>query len=400
MRETFLDKKDNKNSLLKKTILYLCIERGELSIAAISDAIGASVPTATKLIGELMEEGFMIDLGKSGTSGGRRPSIYGLNPEAGYFIGVHIRNTHLSLAVTDFKGGLISFKDDIPFTMEASEAAALRIAQGIREYFTHEELDWNKVMGLGVSISGRVNPVTGYCNTYPFDESRPLSLILQEELGIHVVLENDSRAMTYGEYLGDGLKEKNMLFVNVSWGLGMGMILNGRLYYGTSGYSGEFGHFPLLDNGQMCRCGKIGCLETGASGSALVRMIGEKLSAGRASSLGRKYKADGKVNLNDIFAAIKKEDILAIETVEKVGTNLGKGLAGLINIFNPELVVIGGKVAVAAGDYLMLPIRTAIRRHVLNIANRDTSIKLGQLKKKAAPYGASLLVRSRMLGIL
>ncbi len=400
MRETFLEKKDNKNSLLKKTILYLCIERGEHSIAAISEAIGASVPTATKLIGELMEEGFMIDLGKSGTSGGRRPSIYGLNPDAGYFLGVDIRNTHASVAVTDFKGGLLTFKDDIPFQMEANEEAVHRVASSIREFIDKENLDWNRIMGLGVSIPGRVNPVTGYSNSYSFDPSRPISDILAEDLNLHVVLENDSRAMTYGEYLGGGLKEKNMLFVNVSWGLGMGMIMDGRLYYGTSGYSGEFGHFPLLDNGQMCRCGKLGCLETGASGSAMVRMIGEALSAGRVSSLAKKYKAEGRVNLNDVFAAIKSEDILAIETVEKIGTNLGKGLAGLINIFNPELVVIGGKMAVAAGDYLMLPIRTAIKRHVLNIANQDTAIKLSQLKQKAAPFGASLLVRSRMLGIL
>lgn len=400
MRETFLEKKDNKNSILKKTILYLCIENGEHSIAAISEAIGASVPTATKLIGELMDEGFMIDLGKSGTSGGRRPSIYGLNPEAGYFIGVHLRNSHASVAITNFKGGLISFQDDIPFKMEANERAVHSIADNIREYLNRTGVDWNRIMGLGISIPGRVNPATGYSNLFSFDENRTIPQILEEDLNIHVVMENDSRAMTYGEYLGGSHKEKNMLFVNVSWGLGMGLILNGKLYYGHSGYSGEFGHFPLLDNSQMCRCGKVGCLETGASGSALVRMIGEKLSAGRTSSLGAKYKADGKVNLNDIFHAIQSEDTLAIETVEKIGTNLGKGLAGLINIFNPELVVIGGKLAVAAGDYLMLPIRTAIRRHVLNIAFQDTSIKLTQLKQKAAPIGASLLVRSRMLGML
>ena len=400
MRTTFLDKKDNKNSLLKKTILHLCIEHGEHSIAAISEAIGASVPTATKLIGELMEEGFMIDMGKSGTSGGRRPSIYGLNPDAGYFIGVDIRNSHASIAITDFKGGLVKFQDGIPFKMEANEDAVHRMGAAIRDYINLQDLDWNKIMGMGLSIPGRVNPVTGYSNSYSFDEHRSIATILEEDLNIRVVLENDSRAMTYGEYMGDGLKEKNMLFVNVSWGLGMGMILNGHLYYGTSGYSGEFGHFPLLDNGQMCRCGKIGCLETGSSGSALVRMIGEKLASGRASSLAPIYKKEGHVNLNDIFTAIRSEDILAIEMVEKLGTNLGKGLAGLINIFNPELVVIGGKVAVAAGDYLMLPIRTAIKRHVLNIANRDTSIKLTLLKQQAAPYGASLLVRSRMLGML
>ena len=400
MRETFLEKKDNKNSLLKKTILFLCIEHGEHSIASISDVIGASVPTTTKLIGELMDEGFMIDMGKSGTSGGRRPSIYGLNPAAGYFVGIHIRNSHASIAVTDFKGGLISFQDDLPFHMEASEPSAHQIATTVRTYLAGENLDWSRVMGLGVSLPGRVNPVTGYSNNYPFPPERPISQILQEDLDVHVVLENDSRAMTYGEYMGGGLKEKNMLFVNVSWGLGMGMVLDGHLYYGTSGFSGEFGHFPLLDNGQICRCGKIGCLETGASGNALVRMVGEKLEAGKASTLLRKYRADGRVNMNDIFTAIRSEDTLAIETVEKLGTNLGRGLAGLINIFNPELVVIGGKVAVAAGDYLMLPIRTAIKRHILNIANQDTVIKRTQLKQKAAPIGAALLVRSRMLGIL
>ena len=133
MRETFLEKKDNKNSLLKKTILYLSIEEGEHSIAALSDAIGASVPTATKLIGELIDEGFMVDMGKSGTSGGRRPSIYGLNPEAGYFIGVDIRNSHATIAVTDFKGNLLSFKDDIPFQMRREH----RVEQGDGPGYQH-----------------------------------------------------------------------------------------------------------------------------------------------------------------------------------------------------------------------------------------------------------------------
>lgn len=399
MRETFLDKKDNKNSILKKTILRLCIESGEKSIAVIADAIGASVPTATKLIGELMAEGFMMDMGKSGTSGGRRPSIFGLNPAVGCFVGMDIRNSHAAIAITDFKGGLIHFQDGIPFKMEATEMAVHEMANLVRSELSNWGIDMNSVMGLGISIPGRVNPVTGYSNSYAFD-GRTIGSIISEDLDIRVCIENDSRAMTYGEYMGGGLKAVNMLFVNVSWGLGMGMILDGRLYYGTSGYSGEFGHVPLLENGQICRCGKIGCLETGASGSALVRMIGEKLASGRASSLSEKYRTNGRVNLNDIIAAVRSEDIVAIETVEELGANLGKGLAGLINIFNPQLVVIGGKMALAAGDYLMLPIRTAIKRHILNIANQDTSVKLTQLKQKAAPVGAALLVRSRILGIL
>ena len=400
MRTTFLDKKDNKNSILKKTILRLCIQSGEYSIATLSEQINTSVPTVTKLIGELMDEGFMIELGKSGTSGGRRPSIYGLNPEAGYFIGLDIRHTHASIAVTDFKGGLVCFEDNIPFILEIDEACLHTISKNIRDFFVEHDLDWNRVLGMGISVAGRVNPKTGYSNLYSFDPDRPINRILSEDLDIPVVIENDSRAMTYGEYLsGVVKKEKNVLFVNVSWGLGMGMILDGRLYYGTSGYSGEFGHFPLLDNDQICRCGKVGCLETGASGSALVRMISEQLQAGRASSLSRIFKDQGKVNLNDIFKAVQEEDILTIETIEKIGANLGRGLAGLINVFNPQLVVLGGKVAMA-GDYLLLAVRSAMKRHAQTIANQDTAIKFSKLRNQAAPIGDCMLSRSHLLGIL
>ena len=400
MRTTFLDKKDNKNSILKKTILRLCIQSGDYSIAALSEQINTSVPTVTKLIGELMDEGFMIELGKSGTSGGRRPSIYGLNPEAGYFIGLDIRHTHASIAVTDFKGGLVCFEDNIPFILEIDEACLHTISKNIRDFFVEHDLDWNRVLGMGISVAGRVNPKTGYSNLYSFDPDRPINRILSEDLDIPVVIENDSRAMTYGEYLsGVVKKEKNVLFVNVSWGLGMGMILDGRLYYGTSGYSGEFGHFPLLDNDQICRCGKVGCLETGASGSALVRMISEQLQAGRASSLSRIFKDQGKVNLNDIFKAVQEEDILTIETIEKIGANLGRGLAGLINVFNPQLVVLGGKVAMA-GDYLLLAVRSAVKRHAQTIANQDTAIKFSKLRNQAAPIGDCMLSRSHLLGIL
>ena len=400
MRTTFLDKKDNKNSILKKTILRLCIQSGEYSIAALSEQINTSVPTVTKLIGELMDEGFMIELGMAGTSGGRRPSIYGLNPDAGYFIGLDIRHTHASIAVTDFKGGLVCFEDNIPFILEIDEACLHTISKNIRDFFLEHELDWNRVLGMGISVAGRVNPKTGYSNLYSFDPDRPINKILSEDLDIPVVIENDSRAMTYGEYLsGVVKKEKNVLFVNVSWGLGMGMILDGRLYYGTSGYSGEFGHFPLLDNDQICRCGKVGCLETGASGSALVRMISEQLQSGRASSLSRTFKDQGKVNLNDIFKAVQEEDILTIETIEKIGANLGRGLAGLINVFNPQLVVLGGKVAMA-GDYLLLAVRSAVKRHAQTIANQDTAIKFSKLRNQAAPIGDCMLSRSHLLGIL
>ena len=400
MRQTFLDQKDNKNTILKKTILSLCINDGEYSIADLSNKLNTSVPTVTKLLGELIDEGFVIDLGKQGTSGGRRPSIYGLNPEAGLFAGIDIGHHHIHIAITDFKGNIIRYKDDIPFTMEAKEECIHAIGRSLKMFFIEESLEWGRVLGCGISLTGRVNPTIGYSYSYSMDEEHPLDRLFEEDLGVPVNIENDSRAMTYGEYIvGAHKKEKNMLFVNVNWGLGMGMILDGKLYYGKSGFSGEIGHFPLLDNDTICRCGKVGCFETGASGSALHRKILQQLAAGRASSLSAKYRQTGDISLDDIFAAIKEEDVLAIEVVEEIGATLGRGLAGLINVFNPELVVIGGKLSMA-GDYLMLPLKSNVKKLAQNIVNRDTSIKFTKLGRQAACVGDCMLSRSKLLGVL
>lgn len=206
--------------------------------------------------------------------------------------------------------------------------------------------------------------------------------------------------MTYGEYIcGVANNEEDMLFINVAWGLGMGMITDGKLSYGKSGFSGEIGHFPLLDNDQMCHCGKIGCLETGASGSAIYRIFTEKLNEGRASTLAERYNKGEEITLDDILNAANEEDVLAIEVVEEIGTVLGRAIAGLINIFNPELVVIGGTVS-KVKEYLLLPIRSAIQKHSLNMVNKDTTIKLSKLGEKAGPVGACMLSRSKLLGLI
>lgn len=400
MRGTFLDQKDNKNSILKKMILSLCISDGEYSISDLSKQLNASVPTVTKLIGELMDEGFMIDLGKQGTSGGRRPSIYGLNPHAGYFVGVDISRHHAAIAVTDFKGSLVLFQEAIPFTMEANEESCHILARQLRAFFVEKDLDWSDVLACGFSFTGRVNPETGYSYSYSFDPERPINLILEEDLGVPVSIENDSRAMTFGEYLAGAVKkEKNVIFINISWGLGMGVIVDGKLMYGKSGFSGEIGHFPLMNNDTICRCGKVGCFETGASGSALYRIFLERLKAGKASSLSPKYRKGEKITLDDILKAIKEEDVLAIEVIEEIGATLGRGLAGLINIFNPEVVIIGGKLAVG-GDYLMLNVRSTVKKLAQNIVNQDTTIKFSKLGREAAPIGDCMLSRSKLLGVL
>lgn len=400
MKPIFLHTSDNKNVSIQQRILALCINEGDYSIAGLSKETGASIPTITKLVGELISEGYIQELGKMGISGGRKPSVYGLNADAGYFIGVDVTKNRLSLAVSNFKGSIIDYKDNVPFLLEGSEKSMSELCSCLEDYIASLGIDRSRVLAYGLNLTGRVNNETGHCFSYFLGEDKLPAQILEEKLGVPVFIENDSRAMTYGEYLcGMGNNVKNMLFLNVSWGLGMGMIIDGKLNYGKSGYSGEIGHFPFLNNGVMCQCGKIGCLETGASGVAVLRIFMEKLREGKASLLSPKYNSGEEITLDDIIEAVAEEDVLAIESVEEIGSILGQAIAGLINIFNPELVVVGGLLSVTE-EYLMLPVKSAINKHSLSIVSRDTDIKFSKLGKKAGPIGACMLSRSHLLGIV
>ncbi|MBR3074288.1 MAG: ROK family protein, partial [Bacteroidales bacterium] len=383
MTINFLSDGSSKNAQIKRAILRLCISHDESSISFFSKTLGISVPTITKLLGELIDDGFILDEGKMGTSGGRRPSIYGLNPNAGYIVGIDIARHHFHIAITDFKGSLIHYIEDIEFVLESNSNSFRQMCRMVKDHVIAVGIPWIKVLAAGVSLAGRVNPEKGYSLSYFVSDDLPLKDLFQRELNVPVNIENDSRALTYGEYMSLGKNaNKDMIAINLSWGLGMGMILDGRLYYGKSGFSGEIGHFPFLDNDIICRCGKIGCLETGASGFALHRMIIEKLKAGRRSSLSKLYKENGDLELSEILSAVQNGDVLAIECIGEIGETLGRSISGIINIFNPGLVIIGGRLIVGK-DHLILPIRTAVNKLSLDRVIADTKIRLSTLGRKA-----------------
>ena len=399
MTNTFLNDDSSKSALAKREILRLCITHEESSISFFSKTLGISVPTVTKLISELKEDGFILDEGKIGTSGGRRPSIFGLNPNAGYFVGIDVARHHFHIAITDFKGNMLKYIEDIEFVLESNSGSFRQMCRMVQDNVVAADIPWIKVLAAGVSLSGRVNPEQGYSLTYFVSDDLPLKDLFQRELNVPVSIENDSRALTYGEYMYLGKNaNKDMIAINLSWGLGMGMILDGHLYYGKSGFSGEIGHFPLLDNNIMCRCGKVGCLETGASGSALRRIIVEKLKAGRRSSLSKIYKENGNLDLSEILQAVQDGDVLAIECIGEIGEMLGRGIAGVINIFNPGLVIIGGRLIVGK-DHLLLPVRTVVNKYSMARVASDTKIRLSTLGRKATVLGDCLLARKKLLGI-
>ena len=396
--EAFLDSLlKSRYAAEKKTILALC-EKGEtFSLADLARELGTSIPKITRIVGEMEQAGILSDWGKQESAAGRRPSLYGLNPGAGVFVGVEVGQKEIALAVTDFTGRIIQFQDGIAYTLTGTEESVLGLCACVKKQLRKYHLDPVPVRGVGVNLTGRVNHRTGYSYSYYISEEKPIRDILEEGFGWPVFIENDSRGMAFGEYMsGIAGDARTVLFLNVGWGLGMGMVLDGKLFAGKSGFSGEIGHFPLLDNHQICRCGKVGCLETGASGLALHRLIGEQLAKGHPSILSASYAEGREITLNDILDAVEKEDVTAIECVEQVGSTLGRAVAGLINLFNPDVVVIGGRLCVTE-RYLMPPLLGAVNRLSLNLVSNDTVIKVSRLGNKAGAVGASLLAKHRLL---
>ncbi|RZJ79617.1 MAG: ROK family protein, partial [Chryseobacterium sp.] len=365
--------------------------------------LNLSTPKVTNLVMELITEGLIEDLGKVDSTGGRKPNLYGMIADSVFFLGVDVKQSHINIGLTDLQKNLREVKENISYTLNNAQNSLDELISLIKNFIKNSSVSKEKILGLGINLSGRINYSTGYSYSFFHFNEEPLSKILEKELGIKTFLENDSRAMAYGEFNAGVVKEeKNVLFLNMDYGLGMGVMINSQLYYGKSGFAGEFGHIPIFNNEIICNCGKKGCLETEASGWALTRMFKEKVSSGSSTVIfkNKNIKASRieEIQLEDILEAASNDDVLAIDLIAYVGEKLGRGIALLINIFNPELVIIGGSLA-ATGEYIRLPIKSAINKYSLSLVSSDTQLKVSQLGEKAGIIGACLLVRDRLLNL-
>jgi predicted NBD/HSP70 family sugar kinase len=389
-----------KNLSLKKKLLSYFTNVGNATIADLCKELNLSVPKITALLADLIQDELIKDYGKVDSTGGRKPNLYGLVPESAFFIGVDIKQNHINIGLSDLQKNLIKVSEKLPYQLENNKESLEALITLINDFISTLTIPREKLLGIGINLSGRINYATGYSYSFFHFSEEPLSKTIESRVGIRVFLENDSRAMAYGEFsVGAVTVEKNVLFLNLDHGIGLGILVDGQLYYGKSGYSGEFGHIPLFNNEIICHCGKKGCLETEASGWALTRMLKERLKEGASSILTQKNAKPDNLNMEGIIAAANNDDVLAIEMIAKIGDNLGRGIALLINLFNPELVILGGCLA-ATEDYIKLPIKSAINKYSLSLMNTDTVLKTSKLGERGGIIGACLLTRNKLFNIV
>jgi predicted NBD/HSP70 family sugar kinase len=387
-----------KNRTQKKAMIRYIDQHGLSTITEMSQDLKASVPKMTSLINELIIAGLIQDQGKLDSTGGRRASVYGLVSGACFFLGVDVKQYHINFGLMDFNRNMVIEKQKVPFLLENDPECLQRLIVNIEDFILSTGVQRQLILGMGINLKGRINLKAGHNFNYFHFHDEPLTATIQKETGIPAFLENDSRAMALGEYYNRvDANEKHIVFVNLDYGIGTGIIIDGNLYIGKSGFSGEISHIPLFENELLCHCGKKGCLETEASGYAVLRKFKERIKKGASSSILKDNRNPDEVTLADIVSGAQAEDTLCIELLAEAGEKLGKGLAVLINIFNPELMIIGGVMA-ESGDYIHLPAKSTLNKLSLGLVNNDTLLKFSSMGERAGVVGGCLNARNKVIG--
>ncbi len=256
---------NQRGSALLKSVFYHCVHHTQSTIPEIAHAIGCSVPAATKHVIELVRLGYMVDYGKSEHREGRPANMYGIVTDSCFFVGVMLHYHSLNIGIMNLSGEIITQSVNKNFRLANSTESLEEIVQLVRNFISsvcaeNKQITRSKILNANFGISGRVNSKKGYSFSMFNTGETPLNEFLQSKLNLNVTIDNDTRVITYGEY-SDQLKHgavSNMLCLNVGYGVGLGIIIDGKIYEGKSGYAGEIGHLSTFDNEVICHCGKRG----------------------------------------------------------------------------------------------------------------------------------------------
>jgi predicted NBD/HSP70 family sugar kinase len=386
-----------KNRWLKRQIINYIDSSSSSTITDLSNMLGSSIPKTTSLVNELMEDGLLEEHGKIDSTGGRRASVFGLVASSGYFLGIDVHRYHINIGIIDFRKTLVKVEEKLPYQLANTSDAYLQLVEVVTKFINSLSIEPNLILAACFNLSGRINTASGYSYSYFHFQEAPLSDSLSRDIGILSYVENDSRAMAFGEFFGGKPFEvKNALFLNMDYGLGLGILTDGKMYYGKSGFSGEIGHVPMFQNEILCHCGKKGCLETEVSGWALLRSFKEKIDQGVSSQVMNLCPDLEAVKLENIVEGALNDDVLCIELISELGEKLGRALSFLINVFNPEWVILGGTLS-KTGDYIRLPMRSAINKYSLGLVNNDTQLRLSKIGETAGIIGGALLARHKLM---
>ena len=383
-----------KNQRLRTDIIKHLYYKKTLSLTDLSKLTKKSLPLVTSIVNGLISEGFILEQGLAPSTGGRRPSMYLLNSDhKKYIVAVAMDQLITRLTIYDLSRHTVIPMQFLEFNMSGENSNVAELINFINASIENSNIKRKDILGVGIGMPGFVNAELGVNLSYlPVNDETPLREYLTKEIKLPVFIDNDSSLIALAELnFGEAIDLKDVMVVNIGWGTGLGMIVNGQLYRGSSGYAGEFSHIPLSDTNNLCSCGKRGCLEVDTSLLVMAEKAEKALAEGAESSMKELFKDKSKHPRDHFLDAVIAQDPLAISILSKAGFQLGKGLATLIHILNPECIVLSGRGA-KAGQLLLPSIQQAINEFCIPRIARQTTIKLSKLTDEAELLSAASLI--------
>jgi predicted NBD/HSP70 family sugar kinase len=387
-----LDKQTAYKRKIKKELYFA----GALSCSDLSMLTGKSLPLTIKVLNELLEEGKVVETGYAISTGGRRPQTYALKPELMYIVSVGMDQLITRIALLDMQNRFVGEVEKIDLPLTNNPKSLEQLTTHIERFIKKSGVPKNKIVGVGIGMPGFVDVNKGLNHSFlKPKQGHSIVSYIQSVVHLPVVIDNDSSLIALAELrLGGGRHKKNVMVINIGWGIGLGVIVNGELFRGANGFAGEFSHIPLFTNNKLCSCGKTGCLETETSLLVIAEKAIDGLKKGKISILKNLSLEQVEQTYKTIMDAAAKGDKFAVELLSEAGYNIGRGVAILIHLLNPELIILSGRGS-AAGRIWLAPIHQAINEHCIPKISENTEVQISSLGYEAELIGAAALVMER-----
>lgn len=376
----------------RQKILHLIYFARSITRPALIEQSGLSAGTVANVVTELLAENILTELGMEESQGGRPRTILSLNPRFGYFVGIDIGETHVCLELFDITLNKIA---EVQPAITEGENQPAQIVQGIVENFNtlleQANVTTDEIIGVGVGVPGVVDreradnvqviaPIWGWKNV-------PLLTMLKKYLPVSLYIDNGAKAMTQAEaWFKVGQPLESMVALLVGTGVGGGIIQHGMLYRGPTNSAGELGHTIVEFNGRLCRCGSRGCLEAYLGLTGILERVAE-LDSVHPCLQQTSHKKAIEVLLDSAHA----NDPTALQVMGEITRYLAAGMINIVNIFNPQLIVLGGWVGMLIGPYIKVELEDLVRAYALKPALKTLKIELAQFGEDAISLGAATL---------
>ena len=381
-----------KTNLYKRKILRELYFNNILSCADLSLKTNKSIPLTTKILNELIEEGYVIETGFAQSTGGRRPLMFSLQQDVMYVVSVAMDQFVTRIALLDMHNQNVTEVERFELNLYQNKNALHVLTEKIDSFVQNLKINKEKIAGVGIAMPGFVDVKKGINYSLLQSDNKSIPDHICKKVGVPVFIDNDSSLIALAELRFGAIgNRKEAMVVNIGWGVGLGMIIDGKMFRGHNGFAGEFSHIPLFTNDILCSCGKKGCLETETSLMVITEKARKGLKDGRVSMLQQSPMDDLEQANDAILSAASAGDQFAVELLSEAGYKLGKGIAILIHIFNPETIILSGRGA-AAGKIWQAPIQQSINEHCIPRIAANTTIELSTLGHQAELIGAAALV--------